>query len=923
MTDSLHAQLQAGLSGQYTLERELGRGGMATVFLAQDQKHRRPVALKVLLPELAASLGADRFHREIEVAARLQHPHILTVHDSGQTAGQLWFTMPYVEGQSLRDRLTRERQLQVDDALRIAREAAAALDYAHEHGVVHRDVKPENILLTRRGDVLVADFGIARALGGSPAEALTQTGMAVGTPAYMSPEQAAGDAIDGRSDIYSLGCVLYEMLAGEPPYTGVSAQAIMAKRFSDPVPSVRRVRPVVPEAVDYAIQRALAQIPADRFGTAIELAQALQVPAITPVAVPTVATPVPGSAPPSIATPPGAAAAAPMPTASNPAAPAPMPTAAPRRTRPRIPIAAAMLALGFAIGLGVLFAWRRSRGAADDAAGRPKRLAVLPFENQGDSADAYFADGITDELRGKLAAVPGLEVVAGRSSNEYRHSAKELPEIARDLGVDYLLVGTIRWERGGVAGGNGGAGRVRVSPELIKVASGSSPTTKWAEPFDAALTDVFQVQADIAGRVTQSLNVALGSGAAARESARPTTSTEAYDYYLRGNEYFERQRMADIELAADLYRRALGADSSFALAWARLARADAFTYWFGNDRSAAHAARIEREARRALALGPDLPEAHVAMGFFHYWGQLDYAAALDEFAAASRLEPNNADAAYAAGLVQRRQGKWEQAVASFTHATALDPRSVDDLFDLASTYFMMRAYADAERVLERAAELAPDSPDVYALRMAVAVNWKGDIGKARDLMREGLGRFEFARFAATKSYGDCFDLLAADDAYQADVARLTPAAFSGVPVFYFGFKSTVHYRRGELAVARAYADSARTEALATIQRHEENVFVYTTLSQAYAVLGQGKDAIAAAERALALLPPSKDAVYGQEGHVVLAWAYMLQGNRAAAVEQLRGVLAAPSYLSAARLRADPLWAPLKDTPGFEQLVAVR
>ena len=240
----LPAALAAGLRDRYVLERELGRGGMATVYLARDVKHKRPLALKVLRPELAASLGPERFQREIEVAARLQHPHILTVHDSGETAGQLWFTMPYVEGESLRDRLRRERQLAVEDALRITREAAAALDYAHRHGIIHRDIKPENVLLTAEGHTLVADFGIARALGGD--EHLTQTGMSVGTPAYMSPEQASGDqAVDARTDVYSLGCVLYEMLAGEPPYTGPTAQAIILKRFSEPVPSVRRGRPSV------------------------------------------------------------------------------------------------------------------------------------------------------------------------------------------------------------------------------------------------------------------------------------------------------------------------------------------------------------------------------------------------------------------------------------------------------------------------------------------------------------------------------------------------------------------------------------------------------------------------------------------------------------------------------------------------------
>ena len=214
------------LRDRYTLDRELGRGGMATVYLAHDLKHDREVALKVLRPDLAATLGPERFQREIRFAARLQHPHILSVYDSGESGGQLWFTMPFVEGESLRDRLRRERQLSLDDALRVARETAEALGYAHEHGIIHRDIKPENIMLTRDGNTLVADFGIARAVGAEGSERLTVTGLSVGTPAYMSPEQAAGASeLDGRTDIYALGCVLYEMLAGEAPFTGTTPQA--------------------------------------------------------------------------------------------------------------------------------------------------------------------------------------------------------------------------------------------------------------------------------------------------------------------------------------------------------------------------------------------------------------------------------------------------------------------------------------------------------------------------------------------------------------------------------------------------------------------------------------------------------------------------------------------------------------------------
>ncbi|HET8623871.1 MAG TPA: protein kinase, partial [Gemmatimonadales bacterium] len=250
-----------------------------TVYLAHDVKHDRPVALKLLHPELAASLGPERFQREIRFAARLQHPHIVSVYDSGSTASQLWYTMPFIEGESLRDRLRRERQLPLEDAIRIAREAAEALGYAHEHGVVHRDVKPENILLTRDGNTLVADFGIARAVGGEPGEQLTATGMSVGTPAYMSPEQAAGaSGIDARSDVYSLGCVLFEMLAGEPPFTGITPQSVIAKRFAGPAPVVGALRDV-PPWLDAVVTRALSRAPADRFADGSGFAKALATPA--------------------------------------------------------------------------------------------------------------------------------------------------------------------------------------------------------------------------------------------------------------------------------------------------------------------------------------------------------------------------------------------------------------------------------------------------------------------------------------------------------------------------------------------------------------------------------------------------------------------------------------------------------------------
>ncbi len=271
-------RLGTSLAGRYAIERELGHGGMATVYLADDLKHHRKVAIKVILPELGSLLGPDRFTREIRIAAALNHPHILPLYDSGEAGGLLFYVMPYARGESLRQKLSRERQLAIDEAIDIVRQVASALDHAHALGLVHRDIKPENILI-HEGEAMVTDFGIALAVGAEPGERLTGTGLAVGTPEYMSPEQASGErSLDPRSDVYSLGCVLYELLAGEPPYTGATAQVVIAKRFTDPIPRVRRIRPAVPPVVEQALTTALAQVPADRFPSAGAFAEALTRP---------------------------------------------------------------------------------------------------------------------------------------------------------------------------------------------------------------------------------------------------------------------------------------------------------------------------------------------------------------------------------------------------------------------------------------------------------------------------------------------------------------------------------------------------------------------------------------------------------------------------------------------------------------------
>jgi eukaryotic-like serine/threonine-protein kinase len=882
------APLAAALSDRYTIERELGRGGMATVYLVQDLRHDRPVALKVLHPELAAALGPDRFQREIRFAARLQHPHILTVLDSGEAAGRLWFTMPFVEGESLRARLQRERQLAVDVALQIGREAARALDHAHQHGVMHRDIKPENILLTRDGSTLVADFGIARALGGD--ERLTQTGMALGTPAYMSPEQASGDsAIDERTDVYSLAAVLYEMLAGEAPYTGPTVQSIIAKRLTDPVPSVRRVRPSVPEAIDQAIQRALAPVAADRFASAGEFARALQPPLTTPTATASQVAP---------ATPAQGAAQ----TASG-------------RKKRRMPVLAITLIAGFLLGLGVLFAWRSSHEATSADAGAARVLAVLPFENRGDSTTEYFADGITDAVRGKLSALPGLQVIASSSSNEYKHSRKGLPVIARELGADYLLIARIRWARQ-----PDGSSRVEVSPELVDVGPAGTPRTRWQQPFNAAITDVFKVQADIAGQVASALNVALGKDQKQTLTERPTENLAAYDAFLKG-EGSGGLTVADpptLRSAITYYEQAVALDSNFAEAWSRLSRAHS-AYYYNVLPSPANAQAAKRAADRAMALAPKRPESLQAVGDYHSSVRGEYADGLAAYEEGLAASPENADLLTNAALAEQSLGRWDAALKHLERAWTLDPRSAPTARRLTHTLLRLRRYPEALAAADRGLGVSPGNLDLIENKAMVYLA-QGDLDGARAAIRAAPAEVEPT--ALVSFFGNYWDLYwALDDAQQQLLLRLPLSAYNDDRGAWGIVRAQTHYLRGDPAKTRVFADSARVGFEETLRANPGDPQRQILLGLTLAYLGRKAEAVKAGERAVALVPLSRDGYTGPYFQHQLARIYLLVGEPDKALDRLEPLLKIPYYLSPAWLRIDPTFDPLRDNPRFKRLVA--
>ena len=656
MTEPLE-RLKAALADRYRIERELGVGGMAIVYLAHDIRHNRQVALKVIKPDLAAVVGAQRFLREIQVTANLQHPHILALYDSGDANGTLFYVMPLVRGESLRDQLTREKRMTVEETTRIVTQVAGALDYAHRQGVIHRDIKPENILL-HDGEALLADFGIALAVGDASKERMTGTGLSIGSPQYMSPEQAMGERdLGARSDIYSLAAVTYEMLAGEPPFNGPTAQVMIAKLMTEKPTSLRVVRDVVTPSLDGAVLKALAKSPTDRFATAREFADALTAPA-APVKAP---------------------------------------------TRWMIPAA-----IVIAVAAVVLIAVQMRNGAANGiptaavattgTAAQPIRsIAVLPLANNSpDSRQDYFAEGMTDELTSDLASISSLRVISRGSAMQFtRKNRPPTKDIAKALGVDAFLEGAVTRE----------GKKVRITAQLIDARIDS---TIWSDKFERNSSDVFSLQAELASAVAGAVKVALTPVEASRLASAKAVNPEAHDAYLKGRYFFNRPSDDNLKKAIEQFEIAVKQDPTFAPAYSGLS--DAYL-WAGYNEGFITATAARSKARdaaeKAVQLDSSSAEAHASLATYKLFYEYDWVGCEREFRKAIALNGNYALAHDQFGMALGFVGRFDESIAEGKRAAQLDPLSPQILIDATMAYFFKKDFKGALDLAKRSGELDP------------------------------------------------------------------------------------------------------------------------------------------------------------------------------------------------------------------------
>ena len=855
----------------YKILEKLGEGGMGVVYKAQDLKLDRFVALKFLPPHIGADEEEkQRFIHEAKAASSLQHNNVSTIHEIDETDdGQLFICMDHYEGETLKKKIEKG-PLKLEEALDITVQVSEGLNKAHGKGIVHRDIKPANIFLTNDGVVKILDFGLAKLAGRTK---LTKTGTTLGTVAYMSPEQTRGEKVDHRSDIWSLGVILYEMVTGQLPFKGEYEQAMMYSIMSEEPEPLTGLRTGLPMDLERFVNKAIKKNPAERYQNVADMLVDLK----------------------------GLGKELKSGTTKQPAV-----TTAPKLNKKKYVIGGITgLFLVFFVAFYFIFLNK-------PAAIERKSIAVLPFENLSeDKANEYFSDGITEDVIAHLSKIVDLKVISRTSIMLYKDSRKSLREIGRELGVATILEGSVRRADN----------RVRIVSQLI-----DAKTDKhvWAETYDREMKDIFDIQSDVAQKIAIALEAKLSTEEKERIEQKPTENLKAYDFYIQGREYVKRSfEKKDMEIAIELFEKAVREDLNFAEAYASLSKQHGRMRWHGYDRSPERLARAKEAIDKALSLKPEEPLVREANGYYYYLGFRDYARALDEFTFCLRKEPGNASYNANISYIQRRLGRFEDALENQKIAFKLDPRSNVMAHQVSATYMRLRMYKEAENFIDRAISLAPDIALNYKHKALSHINKTGNSESARQVLNKAWKSvntdeliWEVAYIDIYDGhYQDALDRIASirEEVYEVQTVYTPKDAIRGFIYELMGQPDQVliHYKKAQTLLERM------------VREWPDDARIHAELGKVYAHLGFKNEAIREGQTAVDLIPVSRDAFAGPDYLVQLAEIYTIVGEYETAIDKLEYLLEIPAGRLGGHIgliKVNPVWDPLRDHPRFQKLI---
>jgi serine/threonine protein kinase/Tfp pilus assembly protein PilF len=859
--------------GDYELLEEIGRGGQGVVYRAHQKSLNRTVALKVIgLGYWATEAHLKRFRREAEAAASLDHSGIVPIYEVGEREGSCYFSMKFVDGGQL-DEVIKREPMSFRQAAELIAKVARTVHYAHEHGILHRDIKPGNILVDAKGEPLLTDFGLARLVEAE--STVTHTMDVLGTPSYMAPEQAVGNnaAVSSATDIYGLGAVLYQLLTGHAPFAGgTTYETIKLLLDTEPRPP-RLLNPKIDRDLSTICLKCLEKDPKRRYSSGLALAEDLEHWL---------------KREPILARHTGILARGRKWVRRNPTSAL---------------LAASLIALAAAAGWIV---WKSEFIRHPVTNG----VAVLPFENLSPDPDnAYFANGIQEEILTRLASIADLRVISRTSTQQYQSKPRDLREIARQLGVGNIVEGSVQKA----------ANQVRVNVQLVNA---QTDTHLWADTFDRKLTDIFGVESEIAKRIAEALQAKLTDREEQALAVKPTNNPEAYDAYLRGLAFEAR----DVWKVPGFYERAVELDSNFGLAWARLSRADALLYFTRLDATpAVRGEAAKRALENAQRLAPDSPDTLLALGYYQFWVLRDYASAKTTFERVSKMLPSSSEVPMALGLIARREGNWDQSITYCEQALLLDPRNELSLLRAAWFHTELRQFPAALKLYDRVLDIKPNDPDVMAYKASI-YQGEGNLQEAARCLsgtKETSSRFaseiKTLQLKLERNYSEAVRLLQArlaqfhyDSPYDKASDQVELALMQRLA--------------GDTAGAKVPAEQARNTLEQLYRDQPEADFIAASLSQAYAAMGNKDSALREAQRAIMLGIRAKDPVYRPSVDENLAIIETMFGENSLAISTLKQLLQTP-YMSwcygtpvtPALLRLDPIWDPLRSDPAFQKL----